>query len=43
MGEANTRQAQIIYLESLSDAELAERGITRDGIVMYVYRDCAGF
>jgi hypothetical protein len=37
--ERRSRRAQIEYLDSLTDAELAERGITRDKIVHYVFRD----
>ncbi|WP_298496219.1 DUF1127 domain-containing protein [uncultured Maritimibacter sp.] len=37
--EARSRQGAIAALESLSDAELAERGLTRDGIVRYVFSD----
>lgn len=43
IAEANSRQDQVAYLESLSDEDLAKRGLTRDGIVMHVFRDCAGF
>ena len=43
IAEANSRQDQIAFLDSLSDDELAERGLTRDGIVMHVFRDTAGF
>ena len=32
IAEANSRQDQVAYLESLSDEELAKRGLTRDGI-----------
>lgn len=37
--EARSRQAEIAAFESLSDAELAERGLTRDGIVRHVFAD----
>jgi uncharacterized protein YjiS (DUF1127 family) len=37
--EARSRQAEIAVLESMTDAELAERGITRDGIVRHVFAD----
>ncbi|WP_209424533.1 DUF1127 domain-containing protein [Pararhodobacter sp. SW119] len=37
--ERRSRRAQIEYLDSLSDAELAKRGITRDQIVQHVFRD----
>ncbi len=33
------RRAEIEYLEALSDAELAARGIERDDIVRHVFRD----
>ena len=33
------RRAEIEYLESLGDAELAARGIERDDIVRHVFRD----
>lgn len=37
--EARSRQAEIAALESLSDEELAERGLTRDSIVRHVFSD----
>lgn len=37
--EARSRQAEIAALEALSDEELAERGLTRDGIVRHVFAD----
>lgn len=37
--ERRSRRAQIEHLDSLSDAELAERGINRDQIVQHVFRD----
>lgn len=40
--EARSRSGEIEYLNSLSDAELAERGITRDRIAHYVFRDRLG-
>lgn len=40
--EARSRSGEIAYLNSLSDAELAERGITRDRIAHYVFRDRLG-
>ena len=43
VAEASSRQDQVAYLESLSDEELADKGLTRDRIVMHVFRDCAGF
>ena len=39
LGEANSRTKQVNYLQSLSDAELAARGITRDEIAHYVFKD----
>ncbi|MEQ9449562.1 MAG: hypothetical protein RLN70_11770 [Rhodospirillaceae bacterium] len=39
MAEANGRVKQIERLQSLSDAELASRGIKRDEIVHHVFRD----
>ena len=37
--EARSRQGAIAALEALTDEELAERGLTRDGIVRYVFSD----
>ncbi len=37
--EARSRRDQVEQLNALSDAELARLGITRDGIVRYVFRD----
>ena len=37
--ERNSRSAQIDRLNRLSDAELAEMGLTRDRIVFHVFRD----
>ncbi len=37
--ELRSRRDQIERLNALSDAELASRGIQRDGIVMHVFRD----
>lgn len=37
--EARSRSAQIEVLMSKSDAELAEMGLTRDTIVLHVFRD----
>ena len=42
LGEASARTDEINRLNALSDAELAELGVTRDGIVLYVFRDHAG-
>lgn len=36
---ANARGQQIAFLNSLSDAELAARGLRRENIVQYVFRD----
>jgi uncharacterized protein YjiS (DUF1127 family) len=36
---AQTRRDQIMALSALSDEELAERGLTRDGIVRHVFAD----
>lgn len=38
-GEKRSRIDQIERLEALSDAELAERGLTRDQIIAHVFRD----
>lgn len=35
------RAKKVQALHALSDAELAERGLKREEIVMYVFRDCA--
>ncbi len=40
--EARSRSGEIEFLCSLSDAELAERGISRDRIVHHVFRDRLG-
>jgi uncharacterized protein YjiS (DUF1127 family) len=37
--EARSRRDQIEALEALSDAELAERGLKRNDIPRYVFRD----
>lgn len=37
--EAQSRIGQVKRLEALSDEELAKRGISRDRIVHYVFRD----
>ena len=39
----HARLDQIQFLESLSDEELAQRGLRRDGILAHVYRDRWGF
>ena len=40
--EARSRRDQIDALMAMSDAQLQERGITRDGIIHYVFRDRIG-
>ncbi|WP_238381018.1 hypothetical protein [Alkalilacustris brevis] len=37
--ECLARRDEIEYLNSLSDAELTRRGLTRDQIVQHVFRD----
>lgn len=37
--DARSRASEIAFLESLSDAELTKRGLTRDGIVRHVFSD----
>ena len=37
--EAQSRRDQIAALNALSDEELAQRGLTRDGIVRHVFAD----
>lgn len=39
LGENNTRMRQIEHLTSLSDAELATKGLKREDIVRHVFRD----
>lgn len=39
LAENNGRYRQVQYLHSLSDAQLAEKGLTRESIVHHVYRD----
>ena len=36
---AQSRAGEVARLNAKSDAELTEMGITRDGIIHYVYRD----
>ena len=38
-GESKSRSAQIDALNAMSDEDLARRGITRSGIVSYVFSD----
>lgn len=40
---AMSRRDQVEALMALSDADLAARGLTRDGIVAHVFRDRLGF
>lgn len=42
VAEANSRLPEIRHLQSLSDAELAKRGIERDRIVYHVFADRIG-
>lgn len=37
--DAQSRADQITKLQAMSDAELAERGLTRDAIVHHVFSD----
>lgn len=37
--EVRSRQGTIAALQQLSDEELAERGLTREGIVRHVFAD----
>ena len=39
VAEANSRFEKVQRLQRLSDADLAARGLTRDGIVLHVFRD----
>lgn len=40
IAEKNTRLKMAEALHKLSDAELAERGLRRQDIAMYVFSDC---
>lgn len=40
--DAVSRKNEIAYLSNMTDAELAERGLTRDRIVHHVFRDKLG-
>lgn len=40
--EGNRRIAEVRRLQALSDAALAERGLARDRIVHFVFRDLFG-
>jgi hypothetical protein len=40
--EGNRRIAEVRRLQAMSDAELAERGIARESIVHFVFRDLFG-
>lgn len=39
LGEANSRVKQAEFLQSLSDEQLAARGLTRDEIARHVFKD----
>lgn len=39
MGEANTRTRESNFLHSLSDKELAKRGLKREDIALHVFGD----
>ncbi len=39
MMDAHPRVREVEHLRNLSDAELAARGLTREGIVHHVFRD----
>jgi len=39
LGEAGARTKEIEYFKSMSDEELAKRGLKRDEIVLHVFRD----
>ncbi|WP_116082733.1 DUF1127 domain-containing protein [Tropicimonas sp. IMCC34011] len=39
IGESNARLRRVQELQNLTDAQLAKRGLTRDDIVRYVFRD----
>lgn len=41
LSEANSQTQQVAYLQSLSDSELAARGLTRENIVEHVF--CSHF
>ncbi|MEX0278977.1 MAG: DUF1127 domain-containing protein [Ruegeria sp.] len=43
LAEAQSRVRKIQYLQSLSDQELAERGIKRERIVHHVFADSMAF
>jgi hypothetical protein len=42
IAEANTRVKKFEYFNSMSDAELAERGMKREDIVRHVFPDYLG-
>jgi len=42
IAEANSRIDEIRHLQSLSDEELAKRGLDRDSIVYHVFADRIG-
>lgn len=39
MGEANSRAREVEFLHSLSNRELADRGLARDDIAHHVFKD----
>lgn len=43
MAEANPRMKKVQALQSMTDAELAERGIKREDIVRVVFQDALFF
>ena len=42
MPMVRSRLASILRLDAMSDEELAEFGLTRDGILPFVFEDCFG-
>ncbi|GAA6208603.1 hypothetical protein NBRC116601_18960 [Cognatishimia sp. WU-CL00825] len=42
IGEASSRSKQVEFLNSLSDSQLADRGMTRETIVRHVFSDKMG-
>lgn len=43
IGEASSRAKQVEFLNSLTEAELADRGMTREEIVRNVFADKMGY
>ncbi len=43
IAESNSRVRRVNYLNSLSDAELAQRGLRREDIVRHVFADAMAF